>query len=448
VRKTWWLPLLALAAALPALAAQTSMFDRLALDRLAAKHADVVRYAAARKSLPPPQGLQDLRAIIHVHSFLSHDSRGTKQQIAAAAKASGTRVVMLSDHVSKEHDYYRDGFQGTYEGVLFIPGAETRGFLLYPQAPLDPTQPASQQALLDAVLATGGVAFASHVEGWPTSDWPLVGLTGMELYNHHYDRVDRAEMRELEDAMTERPVATPDATAKMVLLAKALRQYPQETFAFVQDVATPYLAAFDRESQRHRLTAISANDTHAHWGVVVKAGPNGTLISQGPLGDPMAALDPAQLGDLLPAAPTPGQTVFELLLDSYERSFRHTSTHLLAPALDPEHVLQALRMGHAYVAFDWIADPRGFSFQAQGAGHPVLMGDEVALRSGLTLTAALPLPAQLRLLRNGAPVPLPAAPSARLSHRVTQPGVYRLEAHLSVGGEMFPWIYSNPIYVR
>jgi len=77
------------------------------------------------------------------------------------------------------------------------------------------------------------------------------------------------------------------------------------------------------------------------------------------------------------------------------------------------------------------------------------MGDEVPLQSGLTLTAVLPLPAQLRLIKDGQPIALAgSAERNTLEYEVKEKGVYRLEAWLKVGDESFPWIYSNPIYVR
>ena len=36
----------------------------------------------------------------------------------------------------------------------------------------------------------------------------------------------------------------------------------------------------------------------------------------------------------------------------------------------------------------------------------------------------------------------------RFEHIADQPGVYRIEAWVEIGGEVRPWIYSNPIYLR
>ena len=35
-----------------------------------------------------------------------------------------------------------------------------------------------------------------------------------------------------------------------------------------------------------------------------------------------------------------------------------------------------------------------------------------------------------------------------LEHRLSAPGVYRVEGWLALGGEDRPWVYSNPIYVK
>src|SRR5213079_2733334 len=85
-----------------------------------------------RHKLVRPAPYKDYRAALHVHSALSHDSRGTIDEIVAAAKATGTSVVMFTEHPAEHYDYFKDGHQGTKDGVLLIPGAETKGFLVFP----------------------------------------------------------------------------------------------------------------------------------------------------------------------------------------------------------------------------------------------------------------------------------------------------------------------------
>jgi len=131
------------------------------------------------------------------------------------------------------------------------------------------------------------------------------------------------------------------------------------------------------------------------------------------------------------------------------RSFRNSSTHVLAPKLDERAVRAALKAGHAFVAHDWMCDATGFHFVANNSSgkQAALMGDQVNLADGLKLSAKLPLPAYVRLLRQGAEVAKSEGKSD-FEFAPKTPGAYRLEAWLRLDGELRPWIFANPIYVR
>jgi len=109
----------------------------------------------------------------------------------------------------------------------------------------------------------------------------------------------------------------------------------------------------------------------------------------------------------------------------------------------------ALKAGHAFVAHDWMCDPTGFRFGASDSrGKQVaIMGDEVKLADGLILKAKLPLPAYVRLLRHGKEV-AKSEGKADFAFAVKEGGAYRLEAWLKLDGELRPWLFANPIYVR
>jgi hypothetical protein len=96
-----------------------------------------------------------------------------------------------------------------------------------------------------------------------------------------------------------------------------------------------------------------------------------------------------------------------------------------------------------------MCDPTGFRFDAVDANGQARasMGDEVKRSAGLKLTAQLPVPAYVRLLRQGKEVATSEG-KADVEFPVTEPGAYRLEAWLKLDGEWRPWIYANPIYVR
>jgi hypothetical protein len=145
----------------------------------------------------------------------------------------------------------------------------------------------------------------------------------------------------------------------------------------------------------------------------------------------------------------PGDVLVRLDVDPYSISFRNSSTHVLAPKLDEPAIRAALKAGHAYVSHDWMGDPTGFRFGASDSGgKPVaILGDEVKRADGLKLTARLPLPAYMRLLRHGEEVATSEG-KTEFEFAVKEAGAYRLEAWLRLDDEFRPWIFSNPVYVR
>jgi hypothetical protein len=140
--------------------------------------------------------------------------------------------------------------------------------------------------------------------------------------------------------------------------------------------------------------------------------------------------------------------VVPLRLMAYRRSFRFIRTHVLcaeAPSGELEHdreqVYGGLREGRCYISVDAIAPGRGFRFEADD----LPMGAE-APAGRRTLRMRTPLPARLRLLRDGQEIA--AAEGTLLDKEVEEPGVYRVEALRSAHGHERTWILSNPIYLR
>jgi hypothetical protein len=418
-----------------------AVFERLKLTNLEAVRQDLNNF---RKTLAAPaatDGYKDLRAVIHSHSLLSHDSRGTLDQMVEGAKASGTDVVMLTDHPSPQHNVITEGFSGMHDGVLFFPGAETRNNLIYSPVAIDPAAPPTEQALIDLVNAKGGTIFLSHVE--EIKDFGLTGLTGMEIHNIHYGLIDAPGIAQAAAAQNQQQ------TARLLTLIQGIRLYPTEAFAalaFRQDV---YLRPFDALSQKCRLTAVAANDSHANTGIVLKMTEGNKVVMEDILGEQIKVMEASQVPfpGLVRKDAKPGDVLFKLQFDPYAVSMGHVGTYVLAKQLSADDFLAGLRAGHAYIGFDWIASAKGFRFAALDDGKPVgLMGDEIKLTPGLSLVATLPGSALVRLYRNGEAAGEIIGREAKWP--VSQPGVYRVEAYVTLGGEARPWIFSNPIYVR
>ncbi len=417
--------------------------ERLSLARLAAAHADVLKLRARRVRVPPLPGLHDYRCVLHAHAEDSAHTGGTLPELLADAKKAGVHAVLLSDHFRPPRDFIDGRWRGLKEGVLFVPGSEANGFLLYPMKSILPRMGLKGRDFIDTVTADGGMIFLSHVEERP--DHPLDGLTGLEIYNRHYDaKRDKASLLALALKLTD--------PTQLAELREAVRRYPDELFAFQCDYPKVYLDKWDEGTKRLRLTGVAANDCHHNQVLLVKMVDAetvriGTNVDQdAQMRKVTAALRPGVRE--LTKGYKPGDVLARLDTDPYSVSFRNCATHVLAPRLDEPTLRAALRAGHAYVAHDWMGDATGFRFGARGARSlAAIMGDEVRWTDGLKLTARLPLPAHVRLLRYGQEVATSEG-KADFEYAVKETGAYRLEAWLELDGEIRPWVYTNPIYVR
>lgn len=409
--------------------------ERIRPEKLRATHEKIESLKGQKRAVSLTSGYDDVRALLHVHSAFSHDSRGTLDEIVAAAKEAGVRVIMFSEHPAAHYDYVDDGHHGLRDGVLLIPGAETRGFLAYPKRSIQQQQTATPQEFSDLVRSTGGLTFLCHLED--RMDWEIANLTGSEIYNTHADFKDESKF-----------VAALRSPLTMFALMGTIKQYPQEVFGALLDYPADYLKRYDQLCRQSPLTGVSANDSHHNQAFRAKVTEEGKVLLEDALGKKLAELDPEKIGPLklLISGKQPGDLILDLDLDPYARSFRHVSTHLLLSELNEENVWQALRAGRAYVAFDWIADPSGFVFRAEAAGGSWPIGSEVSYDNGLRLRAEAPLEGRFKLVCDGEVIL--DQQGASIDVPVERPGIYRVEVWISLAGEDRPWILTNPIYVR
>ena len=409
--------------------------DRLTAQRLEAVHQAVAKLRAERRETPRAGTLRDFRANLHVHSAFSHDSRGTIDEIVAAAKAAGTSVLMFTEHPAATYDFFKDGHQGMRDGVLLIPGAEMKGFLVFPRQSVNGLDAGAVQEFSDLVRGRQGLTFVSHLE--ERMDWELRGLTGVEIYNTHADVKDEKRLA----AQLRNPLW-------LLTAAELFRKYPQEAFSALQNYPADYLRRWDQLCEHYPHTGVSANDSHQNIGLTIRLAEGNKARIEDALGEKLLELDAKALAALMPEAKDAkvGSVMFQMRLDPYENSLRHVGTHLLMPELTSESVWQALEQGRAFVAFDWIADASGFDVALETTGKRHEMGSRVPLADDLRLVGHAPLPARWKSVKNGAL--LSETTGATFDARIDQPGRYRVELWLDVAGEQQIWILSNPFYVN
>jgi acetyl esterase/lipase len=274
-----------------------------------------------------------------------------------------------------------DTWSGLRDGVLFIPGSEDDHLLRYPASKAGPE-----------------LRFLSHIEERP--DMQSTGFQGMEIYNRHTDATVHKDLIEYLQA------AMKDPREWKSLVARE-KEYPDEVFSAGTDPLPQFLSRWDKEMSARPFTGIAANDAHQNQIF------NGTTF------------------------------------DPYAVAFRQVSTHILARELTENDIRASLAAGRAYISYDWLCDPTGFSFIAENNLGLFEMGDQIPLSGlgvgGTSLHAALPIPAKIKLIRDG--VVVAEANDSKIAYSPKEPGAYRLEAWLTVDGEERPWIFSNAIYV-
>jgi len=241
---------------------------------------------------PPRRPLHDFRGIIHCHSLYSHDSKGTYEEILAAAKAARVDFVCMTDHPPKGDagKSLREGWTGLHDGVLFIQGAEYSDQILA-LGIRDAIQFKDRRGTIRAIHEQGGVAIACHPE--EIKDWSeYEEADGMEIYNVH--------------AALKKHQLDPSFMARAI---KQVKEDPERLFEMLHDLDEEVLKVWDGINRKRRFTGIAGNDAHQN-------------VS--PFGIP---------------------------LDPYPRAFRHVATHVWAEELTQEAVLRAIREGRCYVEF-------------------------------------------------------------------------------------------------
>jgi len=346
---------------------------------------------------------------LHMHTRYS-DGSGTHKDIAQAAIKSGLEAVIVTDHnvfVQGLDGYYRSGAKR----VLLLVGEEIHNQTRVPQknhllifnANRDISALAENpQHVIDAAREAGGLAFIAHPHdpeapafgetdiSWEA--WDVQGFTGLELWN----------------GLSELKVYL-----KSKLHGIFFAFFPQ----FIGHAPSPVvLRKWDELlSEGRRVVAIGGSDAHA---LHLKMG------------------------------------LFARVIFPYEFHFRTINTHVLLSkpltgdaATDRKLIFDAMSAGHCFVGYDLPASTRGFRFTAQSRDKTGTMGDEISSEGGVTLQARVPMLAECSLIKDGMVIKAWKRQQA-CTHIVTEPGIYRIEAHRRFLGMRVGWIYSNPIYIR
>ena len=356
---------------------------------------------------PPP--LHDLACVIHVHSTYS-DGTATVAELIESSSKCDRDVLLLTDHdtLAARHA----GWEGWHGSVLVGVGVEISPpvghFLAFGLDREIPHAEIDEAEIPAAVADAGGFGFAAHPFSRGSAMAARYRLTNrVGGKPHGWAALDDERL-----AGIELWSLTTDAAEAWRSPRDAIRylRHPERAL----DGPPPHhLSGWDRLCATRRVAAVGGLDAHQH-GVRV-----GSRI----------------------LSPMSNARYFRLLSTYAQLSRAPTGDG----ELDLAAVYEALREGRSYLSVDAFGEGRGFRFWGEGPHGAAVMGSEHAAGEW-RLRARAPRSGRMRLLRNGATVA--ASDSAALEHAASEPGVYRVEVHVSAGGRDRPWILSNPIYLR
>ncbi len=194
--------------------------------------------------------------------------------------------------------------------------------------------------------------------------------------------------------------------------------HPELFFFQIWRINEKTIAAWDHVQAVRPVAGLAGNDAHQNVGLLLET--------------------------------TSGKTLFSVMVDPYLFSFQFVSTHVLLPTgrkTTPAAIMQALASGSAYLSFDKLGNPLGFSFHAIGPRGVVAMGSKTPPGSDLVFQA--PTPVRFRLFRSGSIYR--ELEGVRFTLENAEPGIYRVEAYPLNPPPLLdgkPWILSNPIRVQ
>jgi len=391
---------------------------------------EITAFQKLRKEPVPLTKLNTYRGVMHVHSYLSHDSKGTLDDIIPAAKTDGIDFIFLTDHPHGRLDTLPKGYHGYYNGVLIEPGTENDGFDTWPLRPSVIDWKLNKDTVAKNIVSKGGIIFYAHTE--EPHNWSNPDFQGMEIYNFHTDTKDQSPI----------PIIL-----NVIINGSKYRHWVMREFF---DEQTPILARWDSLNRIRKIVGFSAVDAHENQNYRARYLKDGRVQWIGPNAKPVDTMEVKFWNKWIFEKPDKSGWIFKWLVDTYQASFNYITNYVIADTLSTPSLAENMKKGHLFTAFKSLADAKGFLYYTVNKNDSVnaILGDSVKIDQVKTLNAISPFPGQFRLIHDGKTVNISSDENYRFTwSEPLEKGAYRIEIHLKLQGKLIPWLYSNPIYI-
>jgi hypothetical protein len=352
--------------------------------------------------------IEELKFCLHIHTHYS-DGNAYHQKLVEYGQKAGLHGIITTDH-----NIWLDGIERYYgEGkkkFMLLVGEEIHDRSLNPPGnhllaigAMKELAPYSQnpQRLINQINRNDGLSFLAHPIEDPLSmfgekdfswrNWEVKNFNGIELWNQ------LSEFKSVSDNLL--------SVVINAIFPKRMTTGPLDrTLALWDDII---------KKQKRPIVGVGGVDAH---NLIKRFGP------------------------------------IKIRLYPYIHHFKSVTTHLLLHkpltgsfSEDKAEVINALRSGHCFVAYDLPAPTDGFRFSVHNDDGNFIMGDQVKIKGGLTFQIRLPQRTLCRLLKDGKMIREWSDRNV-CTYITTEPGVYRVETFIPYKGKIRGWIFSNPIY--
>ncbi|MDO8466607.1 MAG: hypothetical protein Q7S83_00510 [bacterium] len=265
----------------------------------------------------------DIRGQIHVHCYLSHDSKGTLEEITDAAVKNGVRWIILTDHISRlpPGDY-----PDQLNGVLLVYGCE-RNYLEGTSVFRASLKDQKETLYLHGhVESFSGAADSKWIYQKEDKD-PVIHWDALEVVNFHANALDN----------------------KLGILGSVFF-YPTSLY---NNITTLIPRNFDywqklAEREGRPIPIFGAPDAHQNIKIL------GVQV------------DPYEL--------TLGLISTHIWIEKDGE-------------LNQDTIFEAIKKGRSYIAFDYLGDPTGFKFYAESLKSRCMTGESMSAPKYLSVWA-------------------------------------------------------------
>ncbi len=371
------------------------------------------------------------KGVIHAHTYWSHDSRGTIQEILAAAKKAELEFIFNSDHKRHQLDSFPRGYHGVYDHIILESGTEhSTGLMISPFDSMVVDWNKPEEEIIHQVVQNGGFAMYVHTED--EHEWNNPDYQAMEIYNIHTDLLDE------------------NGILPFVINSTInSQQYMHWAYRELFDEQTEIHANWDQLNNKRKIVGIGAVDAHNNQNFRARYLDNGQVEWVGPNADTLVIREPNWFDRILLKESDEFGWSFKWELDPYFNSYNFVNNHVFCDTLTNINIKDHVVRGHLFVSFESLAPAKGFQYFALNNRDSVtaILGDSVKLVNVDVLKVVSPFPVKFELFKDGKIIEESQEAYEFESNAIDQEGNYRIVARLRFEENWIPWIYTNPIYV-